>query len=292
MREMHRFLLHNDDLLDVGSRFLSPGQVGILNGWGVFTTIHVCDGVLFEWDRHWGRMHTDAQRIRVPFPQDKAALEERLYRLIDANHAFNATLRVSVIRNRGGIWVGPEVMRDFDVVAFTREPTQWNSPVKLSLVEQGRHAASPFAGTKYLSWAENLTIYEQAHHDGYDDALLLNERGEVSECTSANIFVANGDRVATPPLSSGCLPGVTRALLLEEISAPGLEVVERVVFPADLEAADEVFITSSTRELLPVSTIQGLRIRSSHGVRDRLQAAFTEHVRNYIAAHRRPVAAG
>jgi branched-chain amino acid aminotransferase len=291
MREMHRFLLHNDDLLDVGARFLSPGQVGILNGWGVFTTIHVCDGVLFEWDRHWGRMHTDAQRIRVPFPQEKAWLEERLYRLIEANHAFNATLRVSVIRNLGGIWVGPQMTREFDVVAFTREPTQWNSTVKLGLVAQGRHAASPFAGTKYLSWAENLTIYEQAHEAGYDDALLLNERGEVSECTSANIFVANGNRVGTPPLSSGCLPGVTRALLLEEVFAQGVEVVEQVLLPGDLEAADEVFITSSTRELLPVAAIKGLRIRSGQGVRDRLQAAFTEHVRNYVAAHRRPVPA-
>ena len=97
--------------------------------------------------------------------------------------------------------------------------------------------------------------------------MLLNERGEVSECTSANLFAvfkgaAQGDRVLTPPLSSGCLPGVTRAVLLEELRVSGLVVEERVLLPADLESADEVFLASTTRELLPVVSIEGLRIHA------------------------------
>src|SRR6202030_1940844 len=111
-----------------------------------------------------------------------------------------------------------------------------------------------FAGVKYLSWSENLTRYERAHEQGFDEVVLLNERGEVAECTSANIFVAKGDSVFTPPLSSGCLPGVTRALLLEEIDVPGLSVSEKVILTADLESADEVFITSTTRDLMPVAS--------------------------------------
>ena len=94
--------------------------------------------------------------------------------------------------------------------------------------------------------------YERAHEQGLDEVLLLNERGEVSECTSANIFVAQGDRVWTPPQSAGCLAGVTRGVLLEEVKVPGLEIGEKALFPQDLESADEVFITSTTRELLPV----------------------------------------
>jgi branched-chain amino acid aminotransferase len=297
---MHRYLLHNDEIRDTGAQDLSAGQVGLLNGWGVFSTIRVYDGVMFAWERHWARMHADAARMRVPFPPDRAWLAERLQRLIDANlphanPAWNATLRVAVIRNRGGMFEGPGPMRDFDVVAFTADVNRWGSTVKLGLIHNARYAASEFAGTKNLSWSENLTWYERAHDQGLDEVVLLNERAEVCECTSANIFTvflnAQGTQVWTPPLTSGCLPGVTRALLLEEIRVPGLQIGEKTLLPADLEAADEVFITSTTRELLPVVSVEGLSLGSAGGqggkVREQLQKAFTTYVENYIAPRKR-----
>lgn len=289
---MHRFLLHNDEIREAGDRIVSPGQVGLLNGWGVFSTIRVYDGVMFAWARHWARMQRDAIRMRVPFPEAPAWLEERLRRLIDANRAFNATLRVVVVRNRGGMWEGPAATRAFDAIAFTADVNQWGETARLGLVPHGRHAASEFAGTKYLSWSENLTWYERAHEQGLDEVILLNERGEVSECTSANVFAVQGTNAWTPPLSSGCLPGVTRALLLEEVRATGIKTGEMTLFPADLEAADEVFIASTTRELMPVVSIEGLKLRGQRRVMDALQTAFTSYVKTYVAARPRPVAAG
>jgi branched-chain amino acid aminotransferase len=237
-------------------------------------------------------MHTDAGRMRVPFPPDRDWLEQRLQRLLDANlphanPAWNATLRVAVIRNRGGMFEGPGPMREFDVVAFTADVNRWGDSVKLGLIPNARLAASEFAGTKNLSWSENLTWYERAHEQGLDEVVLLNERGEVAECTSANIFIAQGSQVWTPPLDSGCLPGVTRALLLDEIRVPGLRVGEKKLLPADLETADEMFIASSTRELLPVVSVQGLKLRAGRNVRDRLQQAFTAYVQSYIAPRKR-----
>lgn len=288
---MHRFLLHNDEIREAGDRILSPGQVGLLNGWGVFSTIRIYDGVLFAWERHWRRMQRDAARMRVPFPAEASWLEEQLNRLIGANAALQATLRVVVIRNRGGMWEGPAVMRPFDVVAFTADVNPWGDGVRLGIVPQARHAASEFAGTKYLSWAENLTWYERAHVRGLDEVILLNERGEVSECTSANIFMVQGAKLCTPPLSSGCLPGITRALLLEEIHLPDFEKSERTILSSDLEAADEVFITSTTRELLPVVSIEGLQVRRSRQVTDQLQRAFTAYVESYVTPRRNPTKA-
>jgi branched-chain amino acid aminotransferase len=287
---MHRYLLHNDDIRDTGAQDLSAGQVGLLNGWGVFSTIRVYDGVMFAWERHWDRMRIDAGRMRVPFPPDRDWLAQRLRRLIDANRALNATLRVAVIRNRGGMFEGPGPMREFDVVAFTADVNRWGDSVKLGLIPNARYAASEFAGTKNLSWSENLTWYERAHDQGLDEVVLLNERGEVCECTSANIFAVQGPNVWTPPLASGCLPGVTRALLLEEIRVPGLQMAERTLLPADLEAAEEVFITSTTRELLPVVAVEGLHIRSqgeNGNARERLQKAFTAYVDSYISPRKR-----
>jgi branched-chain amino acid aminotransferase len=302
---MHRFLLHNDEIRDARDPIVSPGQLGLLNGWGVFSTLRVYSGVMFEWERHWARMRGDAARMRVPFPEDPAWLEQRLHRLIDANQAWNSTLRVAIVRNRGGAWLktweGPAATREFDAIAFTADVNPWSSEgVRLGVIANARYAANEFAGVKVLSWSQNLTWFERAHEQGFDEVVLLNERGEVAECTSANIFAVNindkGDaHVWTPPLLSGCLPGVTRAVLLEgllkgpEIRVAGVHVAEKTLMPADLEAADQVFITSTTRELLPVASVDGLKLglklrQSPCEVRQILQAAFTEHVRAYVAA--------
>jgi branched-chain amino acid aminotransferase len=288
---MHRFLLYNGEIRDTSERFLSPGQTGLVNGWGVFSTLRIYDGVPFCWERHWPRMQHDAARMRIPMPPGPDAVAADIQRLIEANQAYNAVLRLMIVRNRGGMFEGPAVTNDFDVIGFTTNVPPWGTSMKLGVIPNGRHAASEFAGAKILSWSENLTRYERAREQGLDEVVLLNERGEVSECTSANLFAVHGSRVLTPPLSSGCLPGVTRAVLLEELHLPDLQVQERVLLPPDLESADEVFLASTTRELLPVVSVEGLGIRSSRVVRDRLQTAFSAFVETYVAARRRPAAA-
>ncbi|HEY6392732.1 MAG TPA: aminotransferase class IV [Bryobacteraceae bacterium] len=281
---MHRFLLHNDAVLDAGQKDLSAGQVGLLNGWGVFSTIRVADGVLFAFERHWERMRRDAALMRVPFPENAQWLKTRLMRLVEANDAHNATLRVVVVRNRGGLYEAPNLDRDFDLIAFTTNMKQWGASARLTIKAQARHAQCEFAGAKILSWSQNLAWYEEAHDQGFDEVVLLNERGEVSECTSANVFAISGPEVATPPLNSGCLPGVTREVLLEQIHLPGVSLLEKTLLPRDLEDADQIFITSSTRDLLPVSHVEGLKIKSNApSTMKALSKAFEDYRRSYVS---------
>jgi branched-chain amino acid aminotransferase len=101
---VHRYLLHNEQIRDTREPLLSPGQIGFLNGWGVFSTLRVCDGVLFAYERHYQRMQHDAQRLRVPFVVSFAELRSQLLHLVDANQAYNATLRVCIVRNKGGLF--------------------------------------------------------------------------------------------------------------------------------------------------------------------------------------------
>jgi branched-chain amino acid aminotransferase len=187
-----------------------------------------------------------------------------------------------VVRNRGGMFEGPDQERDFDLLAFTKDMNPWGSSVRLAMKPHGRYAQNEFSGCKILSWSHNLTWYEEARQRGFDEVVLLNERGEVAECTSANIFAALGGEVSTPPLDSGCLPGVTRELLLEVVRVPGISVVERTLAPADLERADQVFITSTTRDLLPAVAIEGLHLRNSGPVVDHLVKALEEFRHAYV----------
>jgi branched-chain amino acid aminotransferase len=131
----------------------------------------------------------------------------------------------------------------------------------------------------------NLTWMESAQARGFDEVILLNERGEVAECTSANIFAAKGDEVWTPPLSSGCLPGITREVVLRETGASGIRIVEKPMTPAELESSDEVFITSTTRNLLPALQIEDRKMGRADGARQALLRAFSEYVRQYVAEH-------
>ena len=276
---MHPFLLHNADILPSGDAHrLTPGQVGLLNGWGVFSTLRVLDGVLFAWERHLARMQGDAERMRVPFPPDSEALRQSLLQLVDANQAHNATLRVAVIRNRGGLFETPGDKPAFDTIAFTVPLRDWGTSHRLGVASQARHAASEFAGAKITSWAVNLTLYERAREQGYDEVVLLNERQEVAELTSANIFAIFGDRVLTPPLSAGCLAGITRAILLEELTVPGLTFHQASLTLSELAAADEVFVTSSTREVVPVTAIAGLDLQA--GVRQ--SRSIHQHLREFM----------
>jgi branched-chain amino acid aminotransferase len=142
-----------------------------------------------------------------------------------------------------------------------------------------------------LSWSFNLAWLEAARSRGFDEVILLNEHGKLSECTSANIFVATPAGVFTPPLDSGCLPGITRELLLGDARAPGLDIRERDLALDDLHQADSVFITSTTRELLPVREIEGHLLAERGQARVAMQAAFSAYVDSYVAAARRHEAA-
>jgi branched-chain amino acid aminotransferase len=283
---IHRFVLHNGRIREASETILSPGQLGLLGGWGIFSTLRVADGVLFAWERHWARMSRDAQLLNVRMPEDPELVRRGLVELIEANQALNASLRLVVVRNGGGMWEGPPTGRASDVIALTANSNHWADTVRLTYQPNARFSKSDFTTAKIVSWAANLRWYERAHDRGFDECILLNELGEVTECTSANIFAVRGNDVWTAPVSGGCLPGVTREVILNEIHVPGIRVMERTLRPEDLESADDVFITSTTRDLLPVSEIDGKMMNCRAEVRNALLAEFRRYLHSYIAANR------
>jgi branched-chain amino acid aminotransferase len=252
---MDRLILHNDRITPIEEIRLSPGQAGLLTGLGVFTTLRLYHGQPLRFDLHWLRMARDASRLGVPLCSDEPAVREAITRLASANGRQEGAVRLSFVKNSGGIWSPPADHPPTDLLAFTYELRAWPAVHRLRLQPMAIFAAGVYAGAKMLSWAANTAILDRARADGFDDALLLNENGQLAECTSANIFLVRDDGVLTPPLSSGCLAGVTRELLFQIAPAVGTKIIERDLTPDDLSSAHECFISSTTREVAAVGHI-------------------------------------
>ncbi len=253
---MDSLIYHNDRIVPLTEARLSPGQMGLLMGWGVFTTLRIYQGVPFAFDRHWERMAHDAERLGIALEYRREAVWEAIVKLAAANHRPECAARLSFIKNHGGMWADAPGSPATDLLIFTRELAAWPASHKLLLVPDGIFSHGKLAGAKMLSWVQNAGTLERVHNEGYDDALLLNEQGHLAECTSANVFLVRGREILTPPLHSGCLPGITREALLEIIPAAGYTIAEKDLTPADLDWAEEVFISSTTREVAGVGIIE------------------------------------
>jgi branched-chain amino acid aminotransferase len=281
---IHRVVFHNGGMMPVEEVRLSPGQAGLMSGWGLFTTMRIIEGIPFAFERHWKRLSRDAQKIRCPFPFSEETVRGQLNEVLRANHVREGCARIYAIYNQVGFWRSDEDLPTVDLVMCSADLPPHREPVRLALREHGRHAASPLAGVKVTSWLNNVWNLYEAQQAGYDEVVLLNERGEVAECTAANIFCVREGRVLTPPLSSGCLEGVTRGVVLEIGAGVGVPVEERTLRPEDLYSADGVFISSTNRGVIAAGEINGHKIATEPlPMVQKLEKAFSAYVREYIA---------
>jgi branched-chain amino acid aminotransferase len=288
---IHRVVFHNGSMLPVEEVRLSPGQAGLMSGWGLFTTMRIIEGIPFAFERHWKRLTRDAQRTHCPFPYSQETVYGQLNEVLRANRVREGCARVYVIQNQVGFWRSDEKLPAADLLICSADLPPHKEPVRLALREHGRHAASPLAGVKVTSWLNNVWNLYEAQQSGYDEVVLLNERGEVAECTAANIFCVREGRVLTPPLSSGCLEGVTRGVVLETGPGAGVPVEERTLRPEDLYSAEGVFISSTNRNIIAAGEINGHKIATAAlPVMQKLEKAFSAYVREYVES--RTAAAG
>jgi len=280
---LHRHVFHNDKLLPIDKVRLSPGQAGLLCGWGIFTTIRIARGEAFAYERHWRRLEKDAALIRLPMNYTAAKVRVHLHEVIRANNVTEGCARIYLVYNQVGFWQSDEQQPHVDLIIYSAPLPQFREPLRLGLRAQGRHAAAPLAGVKSISWLPNVWAVAEATKDGFDEVVLLNERAEVTECTAANIFAVKNRKIYTPPLGSGCLEGVTRGILFEIAPEAGISIVEQTLRPEDLYSADEVFVSSTNRNLIGVGEIAGHAIAAAPGpVTKQLDGLFDAYVTEYV----------
>ncbi|MGB8474731.1 MAG: aminotransferase class IV [Candidatus Acidiferrum sp.] len=280
---IHRNVFHNENLLPIEKVRLSPGQAGLICGWGLFTTLRIFRGEAFAYERHWRRLEKDAAIVHLPMPYSSAKVRINLHEVIRANEVTEGCARIYLVYNQVGFWQSDEKQPEVDLIIYTAPLPQYREPVRLTLRENGRHAASPLAGVKSTSWLQNVWAVGEAQKEGFDEVVLLNERGEIAECTAANIFAVKNGKVYTPPLNSGCLEGVTRGILFEIAPEAGVSVIEQALKPEDLYSADEVFMSSTNRNLIGVGEIAGHKIATAPGpVTHQLNDLFDTYVADYV----------
>lgn len=253
-------------------------------GWGLFTTVRIIRGEAFAYERHWRRLEKDSALIRLPLAYSGAKVRLHLQEVIRTNEVQEGCARIYLVWNTIGGWKSDEKMPEVDLVITTAGLPHYPEMVRLAVREHGRHAASALAGVKTISWLNSVWASAEAQRAGFDEVVLLNERGEVAECTAANIFVVKGDRMLTPPLSSGCLEGVTRGVLMEVAADAGTSLVEQTLWLEDLYAADEVFVTSTNRNVIGVKEIAGHTIGNgtTGTLTKKLDEVFEAYVHDYV----------
>lgn len=267
----------NGQLGDADTLRISPLDHGLLVGDGVFETMRVYAGVPFAFTRHLVRLERSAAGLGLPMPST-AGLRDLADAVIEANRLAEARLRITV--TGGPAPLGSERAEvEPTVVIAASALTPWPPTADVVTVPWTRNERAATAGLKTISYADNVRALAYAQQHGASEAIFANTRDELCEATGSNVFIVQGDRLITPPAESGCLLGVTRALVLELGRDLGLDPVEGAVALGALATADEAFLTSTTREVQAIARVDGVALPTAPGpVTSRLAAAFTDLV--------------
>jgi branched-subunit amino acid aminotransferase/4-amino-4-deoxychorismate lyase len=237
---------------------VAPVSSAMLYGRGVFTTVAIYNNRPFLWPAHWLRLRDHAARLDVDCTGlNEDNVGEAVRKLATVNQVKRGRARVILLARSGrDVWkTKKESARKTDLLVMTGEP-QKIPPAGMSLaVSPYRcNTLSPLSGIRSLNYLEQVLSWEEAQARDFDEAVMLNERGEIVSATMANIFWVKEGKLHTPTLSTGALAGVTRAAVIDLASKQFIPVIEGVYELADLAEADEIFLTSASLGLAFVTT--------------------------------------
>jgi branched-chain amino acid aminotransferase len=249
----------NDELVPIVDAKVSVLDHGFTVADGVFETLLVSDGEVFALDRHLARLAKSASGLGIALP-DAAKISNGIAQVLQKNPKVDfGRLRITVTSGAGPLGSDRTAATPTLVISLAEQAT-WPTSTKVLLVPWSRNENSPLAGLKTTSYAENVYALDVAKSQGFSEAIYCDTTGRLCEGTGSNIFLVKGDQIFTPSDASGLLRGITRDLVIEWANDSGFVVVERDVDPSELWSADEVFITSSTRDIHPVSELAKLNL--------------------------------
>jgi branched-chain amino acid aminotransferase len=256
----------NGRITDDAHAVISVFDHGFLYGEGVYETLRTYNGQPFLLDRHMRRLRTSAGMLSLPIPLSDDEIEQRFRDTmraagLDGGPGRESYIRLLVTRGVGDLSYDPAVCPQPSFVVIVKpqvdppgEAYERGVPVIIaSIVRNHPGTVNPLIKSNNL--INNALAGQEAVKRGAFEAVMRNYRGELAECATSNLFVVRNGAALTPPLESGLLPGITRAFLFEIGAEQNIPVREAVLRDEDLFGADEAFLTSTTRELVPIVTV-------------------------------------
>jgi branched-subunit amino acid aminotransferase/4-amino-4-deoxychorismate lyase len=276
---VHPVIYLNKTMVDADKARVAPVSSAMLYGRGVFTTLSIHNGEAFCWPAHWERLHEGAERLSINLSGlTERGVGEAIHKLATVNGVEHGRARVVLLARSGPDYWRPikTAGAKTDLLIMTAD-SQKVRPTGLSLaVSPYRiNTLSPLAGIRTLNCLDHVLAWEEAQKREFDDAVMLNERGEIVCTTMANIFWVKDGVVQTPTLSCGTYPGVTRANVIELARKLFIPIVEGVYELGDLTEAEEIFLTSSSLGVGLVTTFDFRQYSiTPESVARKLKAAF------------------
>ena len=260
---------------------------GLLYGDGVFEGIRSYGGKIFELQRHLNRLYDSARAIRLDIPMSTEALSEAVAQTLQVNGITDGYIRLVVTRGAGYLGLDPRKTSDPQVIIIVDRielypPELYKkglSIVTASTLRNHPGALSP--RIKSLNYLNNILAKIEGIDAGAPEALMLNVRGEVAECTGENVFVVRRGELFTPPSDAGILVGITREVVMELARDAGYVVREATLLRYDIYTADECFVTGTAAEVVPVVRCDGRLIGDGTPgpITRELREAFLERTR-------------
>ena len=239
---------------------------GLLYGDGIFEGIRFYNGRVFRLEDHLERLWDSARSICLEIPMSMPAMTEALLETIRKNDLQDGYIRLVVTRGVGNLGLNPAQCKKPSVIIIAATIALYPKEIYergLTVVTCATRRTSPSAlnpAVKSLNYLNNVMARIEANLAGADEALMLNEAGNVSECTADNIFVIKHGQIFSPPISAGALRGITRAVAFELAAELGVRITETDITRHDVFIADECFLTGTAAELIPVIKADGRTI--------------------------------
>ena len=255
-------------LVDESDARISVFDHGLLYGDGVFEGIRVYGGRVFLHEQHVDRLYESAKAIRLTIPMSPAEVIAAVEATVKANNLDDGYIRLVVTRGAGSLGLdirktsNPQVIVIADTIALYPPETYTKGMHLVTASTIRNHPGALSARIKSLNYLNNIMARIEGTDAGMVEALMLNHKGEVAECTGDNIFIVKNRVLLTPGLDAGILEGITRNAVIDLAKEAGCEVRETSMTRHDLYVADEMFLTGTAAEIVAVVSLDGRKIGS------------------------------
>src|SRR6184192_1133023 len=260
---------------------------GLLYGDGIFEGIRFYNGRVFRLEEHLHRLWDSARSICLEIPMTMRNMTEAVLETIRQNHLRDGYIRLLVTRGIGNLGLNPEQCKNPRVIIIAATIALYHEDFYkkgLTIVTCATRRSNPAAlnpAVKSLNYLNNVMARVEANLAGADEALMLNDAGNVAECTADNVFIVKHGQIFTPPVASGALRGITRSVVFEIAAELGVKVSETDITRHDVFVADECFLTGTAAEIVPVVKADGRPIGTGKPgpITARMVARFREMTR-------------